>query len=153
MPSFGAPALVDPAAPLQLLHHGHQRLLLQVQLKDGPHPLRLVRVDLKAVGLGIDVVAQDGCAAGPLAFTPRGRDLVPSPLRDDLALELGEGQQHVEYQAAHRRSSIKLLGHAHEGDLPLVETPHHPREVQEAAAEAVDFVDVYCLDKTGVDVG
>jgi len=45
------------------------------------------------------------------------------------------------------------LGHAHEGDLPLVETLHHPREVQEAAAEAVDFVHDHCLDKTGVDVG
>ena len=41
--------------------------------------------------------------AGPFAFAPRGRDLVAGAFADHLALELGERQQDVEHQPAHRR--------------------------------------------------
>src|SRR5262249_22695971 len=39
------PALVDPAASPQFLHHRPQRLVLQVKLEDCPHEGRLLLVD------------------------------------------------------------------------------------------------------------
>ena len=43
-----------------------------------------------------DVVAERQRAAHPHALALGGRDLVADALARDLALELGEGQQHVE---------------------------------------------------------
>ena len=54
----------------------------------------------------VDVVAQERRAAGPLALAAGGGDLVAGALGDDLALELGEGQQHVEDQPAHRLVAV-----------------------------------------------
>ena len=61
----------------------------------------LVGVDQQAWPAGVHVVAEQRRAAGPLPLAPCGRDLVPGPLADDLPLELGEGQQHVQHQPAH----------------------------------------------------
>jgi len=49
-----------------------------------------------------DGVAQGQGAAHPHTLGARGRNLVPDPLGRDLALELGEREQDVEGQPAHR---------------------------------------------------
>src|SRR5262249_28241485 len=84
------PALSHPAACGQLAGSLAQGLLLEVQLEDRPHPLRLGGVLNQFAALGIDVVAEDGHAARPFPLAPRCRDLVAGALRDDLPLELGE---------------------------------------------------------------
>jgi hypothetical protein len=45
---------------------------------------------------GVEVEAEQGRAPGPLALAPGGGHLVAGAFGDDLALELGEGQQDVE---------------------------------------------------------
>src|SRR5205807_155197 len=81
----------------------------------------LLGIDDQAVALRIDVVAQDWVAPGPLALAARGRDLVAGAIRDDLPLELREGEQDVEDQAAHRGAGGELLGDRDERHLVLVE--------------------------------
>src|SRR6516162_937689 len=49
----------------------------------------------------------------PLPF--RGGDLVTDALADDLALELGKGQQDVQGQPPHRGRRVELLGHRDKG--------------------------------------
>ena len=52
-----------------------------------------------------DLVAERDEAAHPHALLARGGELVADALADDLALELGEGEQDVKRQPAHRASS------------------------------------------------
>ncbi len=82
-----------------------------------------------------------------------GGDLVPRPLGDDLPLELGEREQDVEHQPAHRRRRVELLGHRDERHAVLVKRLHHPRKVEQAAAEPVHLVDHDAVDLAGLDVG
>ncbi len=70
-----------------------------------------------------------------------------------LAFELGERQEHVEHQPAHRIGRIELLGDRDECDLVLVELGHKLGKVQQAAAESVDLVDHHAVDPAGFDVG
>ena len=149
----GLPALVGPAAPLQLLHHRQQRLVLQVQREDGADAFGLVGVDQQPAAARVHVEAQQRPAAGPLALAPRGGDLVAGALGDDLALELGEGQQDVEDQPAHAGGRVEQLRHGHEGDLVLLEGLHEACEVEQGAAEAIDLVDDHAVDLAGLDVG
>jgi hypothetical protein len=46
-----------------------------------------------------------------------GRDLIPHPLPDQLALELGKGQQHVEREPPHAGAGVEGLGRRHERDV------------------------------------
>src|SRR5262249_52347688 len=78
------PALAHPAAASQLLHHRQERLVLQVELEDGADAGGLFLVDQQSPAPRVHVVAEDGPAARPLAFTARGSDLVTRALADDL---------------------------------------------------------------------
>ena len=53
----------------------------------------------------LDVVAERHEAAHPHALLAGGGELVADALADDLALELGEGEQDVERQPPHARWS------------------------------------------------
>src|ERR1051325_4649381 len=55
-----------------------------------------------------DVVAERRHAAHPHALSLGGGDLVAHALADDLALELREGQQHVQRQSSPAAGGIKL---------------------------------------------
>jgi hypothetical protein len=79
-----------------------QALVFQVEAEDGPDPLGFRGVDHQLLRRRIDVVAEHGQAAGPLALLAGGGDLVAGALGDDLALELREGEQDVEDQTAQR---------------------------------------------------
>jgi hypothetical protein len=148
-----APALAGPAAPGQLLDHRQQALPLQVQQEDGADLGRLVLVDQQLAAPGVDVVAQQRVAPGPLPFPPGGGDLVAGPLGDDLPLELREREQHVEDQPAHRRGRVELLRDRRQGDPVRLEQLHHPGEVQQRAAEPVDLVDDHAVHLARLDVG
>src|SRR3546814_5375202 len=71
----------------------------------------------------------------------------------DLALELREGQQHVEGEATHRRGGVELLRHRYEGDALAVEDLDDPGEVGERAGQAVDLVDHHDVDFAVANVG
>ncbi len=102
VPLAGLPALGPPTPPLEFLNHGHQALVLQVQPEDGPDARCFLVVDDQLGASGPGVIAQQRHAARPLAFPAGGGNLVAGAFGDDLALELGKGQQDVEDQAAHR---------------------------------------------------
>ena len=147
------PTLVGPAPRLQLARHRRQRLVFQEQREHGPHPFGFLRVDRQPLAARVHVVAQHRTAARPLALATRGRDLVARPLGDDLPLELGEGQQHVEDQPAHRRGGVELLRDRNERDFMLLEGLHHAGEVEQRAAQAIDLIDDDAIDLAGFDVG
>src|SRR5439155_20592809 len=92
-------------------------------------------------------------APGPLALAPGGGDLVAGALGDDLALELGEGQQDVEDQPAHAGGRVEQLGYGHEGHLVLLEGLHEAGEVEKGSAESIDLVDDHAVDLARLDVG
>jgi hypothetical protein len=85
-------SVCSSSPPLQLLHDGQERLVLEVELEDRADPLGLGLVHHQLVPVDIDVVAEDRVAAGPLALAAGGGDLVQGPFREDLPLELGAGQ-------------------------------------------------------------
>jgi hypothetical protein len=87
-----------------------------------------------------------------LPLPPSRRDLVPRPLGDELALELGKGQEHVQYQPTHGRRAMKLLGDGDEGDLVLVKDLHDPSKIEQRATEAIDFVCEHAIELTGGDI-
>ena len=87
-----------------------------------------------------------------MPFILRSRDLVTDAFAGDLALELGEGEQHVEGQPPHRRRGVKLLGHRDEGHVPLVEDFHDLGEVTERACQSIHLVDDYSVDPVGLDI-
>jgi hypothetical protein len=70
-----------------------------------------------------------------------------------IALELGEGQEHVQHQLAHRRGGIELLRDRDEGNAVLLERLHHAGEVEQGAAQAVHLVDHHAVDFTRLDIG
>ena len=108
------PPLRGPAAAVHLARDGDQRPVFQVQVENRPDLRRLQAVHDQPPTPRINIVAEDRVAAGPLALASGGGDLVPSALADDLALELGEGQQDVQRQAPHGRSRIEGLRHGDE---------------------------------------
>ena len=101
----------------------------------------------------LDVVAERRPAAHPHALLAGGRELVPDALADDLALELGEGEQDIQRQPAHRGGGVEGLGDRDEGHALPVEHLDQLGEVHERAAEAVDLVDDDDVDPAGLDVG
>jgi len=70
-----------------------------------------------------------------------------------LAFELGERQEHVEHQPAHRIGRVELLRDRDECDLVLVELGHKLGKVQQAAAQSIDLVDHHAIDPAGLNVG
>src|SRR3546814_20454675 len=67
-----------------------------------------------------------------------GGDLVTDALARDLALELGEAEQHVEGQPAHRGRGVELLRDRNERDAVDVEHLYDLGEVAERAGQAVE---------------
>src|SRR5437868_4351664 len=80
--------LLDPAHAAELT----------IKSEDAAHGLGLGRVDDERALARF--IAQRHIAAHPHALLLRGGDLVADAFTGDLALELGEGQQHVERQAS-----------------------------------------------------
>ena len=148
----GYPPLVVPASALKLLRREEKRLQFQVKLEDRPDPRGLLGVDFQAAAALGHVVAQDRHAADPFAFSARGPHLVLGPLGDDLAFELGEGEQDVQGQSAHGVGGVELLGDRDEAHAVAIEDFHKAREVEQGAAEAVHFVDHDAINAAGLDV-
>ena len=89
----------------------------------------------------LDPIAERNDAAHPDALPLRGGDLVADPLAGDLALELGEGEQHIERQPAHAGGGVEGLGDRDERDVMRVEQLDQLGKVGERAGQAVDLVD------------
>ena len=119
-------------------------------LEDAPHHCRLGVVDDQQAVL--DVVAQRRDAAHPHPFALGGGDLVADALTGDLALELREGQQHVEHQPPHRGGGVELLGDRDKGHVVALEHLDHLGEVGETARQTVDLVDHHDVDLAALDV-
>ena len=73
-------------------------------------------------------------------------------LPSDLALELGEGQQHVESQPSHAGGGVERLGHRDEGDAVGVKKLHKLGEVGERPGQAIDLVDNHSFNSAGEDM-
>ena len=127
------------------------RLELDEPLEDRADPLGVGFVDDE---LAVpDLVAERGPAAHPHALLAGGRDLVADALADDLAFELGEGQQNVERHAPHGVGGVERLGDGDEGDAVALEHLDQLGKVEHRAGEPVDLVDHDHVDLAGFDIG
>src|SRR5215218_4953992 len=90
-------------------------------------------------------------AADPNAPALGCGKLVADALACDLALELGEGQQHVEGEPPHAGRGVEGLGHRDERDLVGIEDLDELGEVGERAGEPVDLVDHHHIDELRAD--
>ena len=108
-------ALGDQPEVIGFLFEKVDAAQLQVEGKHLPDHLGLGSVDHQLL---VSAVITEGYgAAHPHALPFRGGDLVTDPLAGDLALELGEGKQHVEGQPPHRGGGTELLGDRHQRNL------------------------------------
>ena len=161
----------DPAKPLRAAIHlsalvgccGLQRTALshtgaELLLVDDRIPAEDVT---DGVGLGpvhhelaiLDSLAEWRKTAHPHALLLRCCDLVANPLARDFALELGEREQHVERQPAHRRGRVELLRDGNERHALGVEGVDDLGEIAERACQPVDLIDDDCVDVAGTDLG
>jgi hypothetical protein len=101
----------------------------------------------------LDAVAEGRHPAHPHAHLATRGDLVADALGGHLALELGEAEQDVQRQPAHRGRGVEGLGDAHEGDAMAVEDLHQLREVHEGSRQPVDLVDHHDVDQPFLDIG
>src|SRR5215207_590828 len=99
-----APARDDAGLP-QLALQRRQRAKREVTLEDQPDRGGFLLVD-DELALA-HPVSERHLAARPEALAFGGRDLVADALARDLALELGEGEQHVEGQAPHAGRGVE----------------------------------------------
>jgi hypothetical protein len=146
------PAFGPPAALIQFPDHGPQGLVLEEEGKDGTHADGFGLVDPELGALGIDVVTQQWQAADPFAVAAGGGNLIAGPFGNELAFELGKGEEHVEDQPAHRGSRVQLLADRDEGHLVFFEQFHEAGEVEQGAAEAIDLVRQNAVDLAGSNV-
>src|ERR1700757_1303440 len=113
------PRFALDAAGVELLLHQPNRAEFGIAAEDRAHDLRLA-VDDNELAI-LYPIAERRDAAHPHPLLLRGGDLVADALANDLALELGKRQQHIEGQAPHRRRRIELLCHRNKGGAPLIE--------------------------------
>src|SRR5690606_28972308 len=146
----GDASLGAPAARVQDIGRGDERLLLLVDAEELAYQDRLVLVDDELAAF--HAVAERHAAADPFALLARGGHLVARSLGDHLALELGEAHEHVQREPAHRIRGGEVLRYADERHARLVEAMHHLREVEERTRQPIDLIDDYEIDLTGVDV-
>lgn len=108
-----------------------------------------IRGDL--LGNRIVGVAERSPSAVPHAFLGAFGDLVGNALGDGLALELAEGQEHVEHEHPHRGAGVEALRGGDEVDLVLFQ--HLPKlvEVGQVAGDAVELVGDDDIDIAGAD--
>ena len=137
VPLAGRPAFAGPASAAQFVGNRQQRLMFQVEIEDSPDSGGLVLVDDQLESLRVNVVAEDGMAADPLAFAASGGDLVAGAFADQFAFELGERHEDVEHEPAHGRGRVDLLREGDKRDMMLVEDFHHLGEVEQRAAEPI----------------
>jgi hypothetical protein len=88
-----------------------------------------------------------------MPFLLRGGDLVADALAGYLALELGEGQQHIEGQPSHRGRRVELLRDRHERHALGIEDLDDLGEVGKRAGQPVDLVDDHDIDLALADLG
>src|SRR5258708_5004470 len=96
------------------------------------------------------VVSERWHATHPHALLFRGGDLIPHTLANDLALKLGEGQQHIEREPSHAGRGVELLRDRHERHAATVENLH---EIGERSRQSVNLVDDDYIDLICLDVG
>ena len=113
-----------------------------------PLGLGLIDGDLSVLG----IIAERHHAADPQPLALGGRNLVPDPLRGDLALELGERQQHVQSKPSHRGGGVELLGDRDERDVVRIEQFDQLGEIGQRPGQAVDLVDDDDVDLAGPHV-
>ena len=129
------------------------RAEVDIGSEDGAHDLGLLLVDRQGARVILRrLVAKRHNAAHPHALGLGGRDLVADALARHLALELGEGQQHVQCQAAHAGRGVEGLGDADEADPTAIEDLDHACEVGQGPGQAVNLVDDDDVDLAGLDV-
>ena len=146
----GPPRLADhPFRPQPLLEEadGSERQVVRI---DAAHRRGLGLVDDELAVA--HVVAERHGAAHPHALALGGGDLVADALAGDLALELGEGEQHVQRQPAHAGGGVELLGHRDEGDARGIEDLDDLGEVGERAGQPVHLVDHHEVEPAGADI-
>jgi hypothetical protein len=127
------------SASMKILDQKPDRAEGKVAAKDGPDLLCVLLDDGELLAKAL--VAQGHGTADPDALALRGGDLVPHPLADHLALELGEGQEHIEGEPAHARSGVEGLRHRDEAHLMGIEGLDQLGEVGERAGQTIDLVD------------
>src|SRR5260370_30922248 len=98
------------------------------------------------------VIAERHDAAHPEPLLLGGGNLVADALAGHFALELSEGEQHIERQPPHRAGGIELLGHRHERHAVGVEDLDHLGEVGERAGQPVDLVYHHYIDQLVTNV-
>src|SRR3984893_14466478 len=101
------PQLALDAQGLQLVSQPPDRAEFGIAAKNEAHDFRLAFDDHELAVLRL--IAERRHPPHPHPLLLRGGDLVANALADDLALELREGQQHVEGQAPHRGCRVELL--------------------------------------------
>ena len=116
--------------------HGFEREIAPIDLNDS---LGFGLVDNKLAVF--DVIAKWRHATHPQALFLRCGDLVADPFTDDLALELGKGQKHVQRQPAHAGRGVELLGDRHKRDAAAVKDLDELGKIGERARQPVDLVD------------
>src|SRR3984893_2531841 len=107
------------AKAVEIVDQHAERPESEIAGKNDANGLGVVWNDNKLFGFG--PIAERHGAADPEPFALRGGDLVTHALADHLALELGEGQKHVERQPAHAACRVEGLGNRHERRLMAVE--------------------------------
>ena len=112
-------SLAHEAAGRQIVSQGTHRPEFEIAPKDRPHGRRFRLVDDELALL--HVVTEPALSAHPNAFFLRSGDLVADSLPGDLALELREGQQHVEREPPHAAGRIEGLSDGDERDALGVE--------------------------------
>src|SRR3984957_21155938 len=100
----------------------------------------------------LDPISKRNHTPHPDALPLRGGDLVSDPLAGDLALKLGEGQQHIESQSAHASRGVERLGDRDERHLMRVKQLDQLGKVGERAREPIDLVDNDDVDLASANV-
>src|SRR5882724_11930800 len=100
--------LADDPSLAQIGHQQVEAAELEIGAEDDANPLGLGHIDGDLSILG--VIAERRHAADPKTLALGSRNLVPDALGGDLALELGEREQHVQREASHGGGGVELLG-------------------------------------------
>src|SRR5208283_3250600 len=142
--AIGAPirrraTFADDARSGEIIPEGAHRSEFKIAPKDVAHSRRFRFVDDEFAFL--DVVAERRLPAHPHALLFRRGDLVADSLSCDLALELGEGEQHVEREATHAGRRIERLRNRHERYALCVEDLDDLGEISQRSRQAIDLVD------------
>ena len=137
--------------PLELCLQQRDRAKLGVAPEDHPDSRRLGFADDQLPFP--DVVAERHIAAHPHALGLRRGDLVANALARDLALELGEREQHVERQTPHRGRGVELLRHGDERGVMGIQHIDDFGEIGERPGQAVDLVNDNDLNLASLDIG